>query len=60
MRFNFYFSTDHIFIGVRKCLSCLDEIYTQHWYICPLPIFTIQISYKVEKPSQPTVITELY
>ncbi len=64
MRFNFYFSWEHLFIGARKCLSHWvdgeDERYTQHCYICPLPMFTVQISYEVDKPSKPTAITELY
>ncbi len=60
MRFNFYFSPDHLFIGIRKCLCCMEERYTQHWYFCPIPMLTIQISYEVEKPSKQTVITELY
>lgn len=60
MRFNCYLSLDHLFIGVRKCLSCMEEMYTQHWYICLWPTVTIQISYQVEKPQKPTAITELY
>ncbi len=60
MRLNFYFSLEHLFIGARKCISCMEERYTQHWYICLLPTATIQISYEVEKPQNPTSITELY
>ncbi|MGB3510948.1 MAG: hypothetical protein WBA93_17290 [Microcoleaceae cyanobacterium] len=60
MRFHLYFSSDHLFVGIRKCLSCIEENYTQHWYICLIPVLTIQISYDVEKPNKDFVITELY
>lgn len=60
MRFHFYLSLEHLFIGVRKCTSCMYERYTQHWYICILPTLTIQISYEIKKPEKPTTITELY